>query len=147
MSSKETRVQIVNYIQANSSEILIDISGEFRELIDLANDNSITEDDNWIAIQFAGGDETPISIEQNCYREFGAIFMHVIAPIQIDVINNNIIDRAETLRSLFRGKRINDIIIESVSTLNTEAGTTLEFDNNFTSGTFIINYYRDIKGV
>lgn len=146
MSSKDTRLQIKSYFTTNSSETLVDISGEFRELIDVAGANGITFSDNWVAIQFVGADEEPISIETNCYREFGSIFFHIIAPIQIDVINNNILDRTETLRSLFRGKRINDIVIESVAPLSTEAGTTLEFDNGFTSGTFFINYYRDIQG-
>jgi len=146
MSSKDLRDQIKTFLTANTAETVVDISGEFRTLIDVAQYNSITPDDNWVAIQFIGSDEEPISIESKCYREFGSIFIHVIAPIQIDVVNVNIIDRAETLRSLFRGKRINDIVIESVAPLNTEAGTTLEFDNSFTSGTFFINYYRDIKG-
>jgi hypothetical protein len=146
MSSKELRTQIKDYLALNSGETVVDISGEFRELIDVATYNSITPDDNWAAIQFIGSDEEPISVEAKCYREFGSIFIHVIAPIQIDVVNANILDRAETMRSLFRGKRINDIVIESVSPLSTESGTTLEFDNSFTSGTFFINYYRDIKG-
>lgn len=146
MSSKDTRTQIVDYLALNSAETIVDISGEFRELTDVAIANSIGPDDNWIAIQFIGSDEEPISIEAKCYREFGSIFFHVIAPIQINVINANILDRAESLRSILRGKRINDIVIESVAPLNTEAGTTLEFDNGFTSGTFFINYYRDIKG-
>ena len=51
----------------------------------------------------------------------------------------------ETIRSLFRGKRINDIIIESVSPPNTESGTTIEFDNNFTSASIFLDYYRDLK--
>jgi len=146
MSSKDLRDQIKTYLTANTAETVVDISGEFRNLIDVAQYNTITPDDNWLAIQFVGSDEEPISVEAKCFREFGSIFIHIIAPIQIDVVNANIIDRAETLRSLFRGKRINDIVIESVSPLNTEGGTTLEFDNSFTSGTFFINYYRDIKG-
>lgn len=146
MSSKETRVQIIDYFKANSAETLVDISGEFRDLIDVATYNNITFEDDWVALQFIGADEEPISIDTNCYREFGVVFFHVIAPIQINVVNDNILDRTEALRSMFRGKRINDIVIESVTPLSTEAGTTLEFDNGFTSGTFYINYYRDIKG-
>lgn len=147
MSSKLLRTQIKTFIGDNSAETVLDISGEFRNLLDLAKDNSIGPDDNWIAIQFVGSDEEPISIESKCYREFGTIFIHVIAPIQNNVVNDNILDRAEALRSSFRGQRINDIVIESISPLNTEGGTTLEFDNSFTSGTFFINYYRDIRGV
>ena len=146
MSSKQLRIDIKNYISANSAETVVDLSGEYRTLIKVAGDNSITPNDNWVAIQFLGSEEEPIDVQNMCFREFGSIFVHVIAPIQPNVVENNLIDRTETLRALFRGKRINDIVIESVSPLNTEGGTTLEFDNSFTSGTFFINYYRDIKG-
>ncbi len=147
MSSKDTRNKFKTYFGANSTETIVDLSGEFRKLIDVASANGITPDDDWVAIQFISDTEEPISIESKCYREYGVVFVHVIAPIQINVIDANILDRVEVLRNLFRGKRIDgDIIIESVSPLNTEGGTTLEFDNSFTSGTFFINYYRDIKG-
>lgn len=146
MSSKQLRTQIKDHITANSAETVIDLSGEYRTLIKVATGNSITPNDDWVAIQFIGSDEEPIDVQSKCFREFGSIFIHVIAPIQPSVVDNNLIDRAEALRSIFRGTRINDIVIESVSPLNTEGGTTLEFDNSFTSGTFFINYYRDIKG-
>lgn len=148
MSSKYVREEITSYLGANSAETLIDISGEYRELLDLVRDNGVTVDDNWVGIQFSASIEEPISIQAKCYREFGIILMHVVAPISPNVIYTNIIDRAETLQNLFRGKRIADeIVIESLSPLNTERGTTLEFDNSFTSGTFFVNYYRDLKGV
>ena len=72
--------------------------------------------------------------------------MHVVAPIGPNVVYTNIIDRAETLMGIFRGKRIGEIVIESITPMNTERGTTIEFDNSFTSGTFFVNYYRDLKG-
>ena len=148
MSSKFVRESIDTYLNANSAETFIDISGEFRELLDLVVDNGLTVDDNWVGIQFAASTEEPISIQAKCYREFGVVLMHVVAPIGPNVIYANIIDRAETLMGLFRGKRIaDDIVIESLTPLNTERGTTLEFDNSFTSGTFFVNYYRDLKGV
>ena len=144
MSSVSTRTQIKDYLAANTSETTIDISGEFRELLDLMEAYSIAKDDDWIAIQFVGNSEEYISVPAGCYREYGSIFMHVVAAIRIGSIDG-ILSRCETIRSLFRGKRINDIIIESVSPPNTEVGTTLEFDNNFISATFFMDYYRDIK--
>lgn len=146
MSSAATRTKIKDYFAANSAETLIDISLENRELTQMLNDYGVGQFDNWVAIQFVGSDEEPISIEAKCYREFGAVFFHVVAPIQNDVLYSNILPRVEVLRSVFRGQRIDDIIIESVSPINTEDGTTIDFDNGFTSGTFFINYYRDIKG-
>lgn len=147
MSSKYVRNQINTYLSANSAETFIDISGESRELLDLVADNSITVDDNWVGVQYAASIEEPISINSGCYREFGTILLHIVAPIGPNIVYSNILDRAESLQSLFRGKRINDIVIESITPLNTERGTTLEFDNSFTSGTFFVNYYRDLKGV
>lgn len=148
MSSKFVRESVTNYLNANSAETFIDISGEFREILDLVADNGLTVDDNWIGVQYVANSEEPISIINGCYREFGLVALHVVAPIGLNVINSNILDRYETLAALFRGKRINDdIVIESITPLNTERGTTLEFDNGFTSGTFFVNYYRDLKGV
>ena len=147
MSSKYVRETINQYLTDNSAETFIDISGEFRELLDMVKDNGVGVDDNWIGVQYAASVEEPISIQAKCYREFGVVLMHVVAPISLNVIYTNILDRAETIMNLFRGKRIGDIVIESITPLNTEKGTTLEFDNNFTSGTFFVNYYRDLKGV
>lgn len=147
MSSKYVRNTINNYLSANSAETFIDISNEQRELLDLVSDNGIGADDNWVGVQYAASIEEPISVLAGCYREFGTVLMHIVAPIGINVVYGNILDRAETLQGLFRGKRIDDIVIESITPLNTERGTTLEFDNSFTSGTFFVNYYRDLKGV
>lgn len=144
MSSATTRTEIKNYLTANTAEPFIDLSGEFREFLDLLAAESIGQDDEWLAIQFIGSSEEPISIIAGCYREFGSVFIHVVAPINIGAIDG-ILTRCETIRSIFRGKRINDIVVESVSPPNTEIGTTLEFDNNFISASFTIDYYRDIK--
>ena len=147
MSSKYVRDTINQYLSDNSAETFIDISGEFRELLDLVTDNGVTVDDNWVGVQYAASVEEPISVQAKCYREFGTVLMHIVAPISNNVIYDNIITRAETLMTLFRGQRIGDIVIESITPINTEKGTTLEFDNSFTSGTFFVNYYRDLTGV
>jgi len=144
MSGVLTRTEIKNYFGANSVETLIDISGEFREIKNLLTDEVIADTDNWVAIQFVGNAEEMISIPKGCYREFGTISFHVVAPIAIGAIDG-ILTRCETIRSLYRGKRINDIIIESVSPPNTEIGTTIDFESNFMSASFFVDYYRDIK--
>ena len=144
MSSVVTRTEIKDYFAANSAEKLIDISGEFRDLVNLLADESVTDSDNWVAVQFVGNSEEMISVPVGCYREFGTISFHVVAPLSIGAIDG-ILTRCETIRSLYRGKRINDIIIESVGPPNTEIGTTIDFENNFTSASFFIDYYRDIK--
>ncbi len=144
MSSSYVRAEIKNYLAANSSEQIIDISGEFREMRDLMDDYGLNADSLWVGLQFVGSTEEPISVPARCFREFGSVFLHVVAPIQLGAIDG-IITRCETIRSLFRGRRINDIIIESVSPPNTESGTTIEFDNNFTSASIFLDYYRDLK--
>lgn len=144
MSSLQVRSDIKNYFSSNSSEVIIDISGEFRDLITLMSANSIGQNDTCIFLQFIGNDEDYISVIGNCYRETGTIYVHVIAPIKIGVIDD-ILTRCENIRSIFRGKRINNIVIESVSPPNTEAGTTVDINNNFTSASFFIDFYADIK--
>jgi len=144
MSGVLTRTEIKSYFASNSAEKLVDISGEFRELRNLLEDESITIDDSWVAIQFVGNSEEMVSVPKGCYREFGTISFHVVAPIAIGAIDGILI-RCETIRSLYRGKRINDIIIESVTPPNTEIGTTIDFENNFMSASFFVDYYRDIK--
>ena len=144
MSSVTTRSEIKDFFTANSVEKLIDISGEFRTLQQLMNAEGIVREDNWIAIQFVGSSEEMISTPKGYYREFGTISFHVVGPIKIGAIDD-ILPRCETIRSLYRGQRINDIIIESVSPPNTEIGTTIDFENTFMSASFFVDYYRDIK--
>ena len=144
MSSVVTRTEIKAFLASNSAETMIDLSGEFRDLINMLEGYSVTRTDDWVGIQFVGDTEDPVSVLAKCYREYGTITFHVVAPIKIGGIDDILI-RCETIRSLFRGKRINDIAIESVSPPNTEVGTTLEFENTFTSATFFVDYYRDVK--
>ena len=144
MSSLAVRDEIKAYFAANSAEKLVDISGEYREFLQLLKKEGIGRDDIFILIQFVGSSEEMISTPKGYYREFGSFFFHVVAPISIGGIDG-ILARCETIRSIYRGKRIDDIIIESVAPPNTESGTTIEFDNNFTSASFFVDYYSDIK--
>ena len=142
MSSVYVRDQIKTFLDDNSAESIVDMSGEFREIKDLMEANSLGVDSEWIGLQFVGSSQELISVPKGYYREYGSVFLHVVAPVSIGAIDG-ILTRCETISSLFRGERINDIIIESVSPPNTESGTTIEFDNNFTSASVYLDYYRD----
>lgn len=147
MSSVYVRDEIKAFIAANSAETVVDISMDYRDLEEMLSDNSLDYESQWIALQFVGSEEVPLGLTANNtqgkYRETGLVFIHVINPI-IGSYASQILSRSETLRNLFRGQRINDIIVESVGPINTDDGTTLQFEAGFTSGTFAVNYYRDL---
>jgi len=149
MSSSYVRTEIKSFIASNlATENLIDLTGEFDELQDLLADHvpSLDYEDNWLGIQFIGSDETPITItstnSRGCYRETGAIFLHIVEPAT-KLAPDAILVRDEIIRNAFRGQRINDIIIESATPPNFEAGATLQFEGGWTSASVVVNYYRD----
>jgi len=149
MSSSYVRTQIKNFITTNfPAENIIDLTGQYLEIKDFLAANSLTYESNWLGIDFIGSDETPITVGASnttgCYREDGSLFFHVVEPIKIAAASN-ILTRTEALRNGLRGQRIGDIIIESVTPLSTTEGSTLQFSGGFTSGSFIINYYRDLN--
>lgn len=144
MSSLDVREDLKTYFDASTSEVIIDISGETRDLLTVMQANSIGVNDECLFIQFIGSNEEPISVQAGCYRETGTMYIHVIAPVAIGAIDG-ILTRCKTIRSIFRGKRVDNIVIESVSPPNTETGTTVEINNNYTSASFFIDYYADIK--
>lgn len=148
MSSVYVRTQIKQFLDDNSGETVIDMTAQFEDLKQLLAENSIQPDAPWLGVQFIGNDEVPVSIpatnDLGLYRETGAIQLHVVSEAKIGV-GDSLLTRGETLRNLFRGRRIGDIVIESVTPLNTEAGATLEFEDGYMSGTFIAAYYRDLN--
>jgi len=147
MSSKYVRDEVKSFLSTNfSSTKLLDLSAEYMEIEELMVEENILPDDAWMAIQFIGDSEEPITISatntEGCYRERGAFFLHIIEPVQRSAIDN-IITRGETLVSAFRGKRINQVVIESINPLNTSQGATLEFSGGYASGSIFLHYYRD----
>lgn len=147
MSSVYVRTQIKTFLSTYaSSEPVIDLTGQYEELVDLLEYSSLTKDSPWVGVQFIGSDEIPITIGstnvEGKYRETGAVYIHVVDIAKLGVADN-ILARAETLRDLFRGQRIGRIIIDSVTPTNTEAGAALRFEDGFMSGAFIIGYYCD----
>jgi hypothetical protein len=90
--------------------------------------------------------EDPITIDadgtKGRYRETGQVLIHVVAPVGFGVAPG-IMARAEDLRNLLRGRRIGDIIIESVTPANFGFGAALQFEGGYTAATFICGYERD----
>lgn len=148
MSSVYVRTQVKQFLADNSNEKVVDMTSQFEELRQLLSENDIQPDAPWLGVQFIGSDEVPVSIsatnDVGLYRETGAVQLHVVAEAKIGV-GDSLLTRGETLRNLFRGRRIGDIVIESVTPLNTEAGATLEFEDGYMSGTCIVAYYRDLN--
>lgn len=149
MSSAYVRTQMKDFITTNFlTEKLVDLTAQYLELKDVLSANSLTYASAWLGIDFVGADEIPIAVttdsSKGCYRETGSIYFHIVEPAKTQSAGN-IISRGETLRSGLRGQRIGDIIIEGVTPTSTEGGTTLQFEGGFTSGSFFVNYYRDLN--
>lgn len=153
MSSSYVRTNVKTYFSTEfPGETLVDYTAEERQLSQILKQYGLDYKSDWYAIQFIGSDEEPISIASNtnkgCYRERGSLFFHVVTPAVIKSgvsAADRIIPNAEAVIEKFRGARINDIVVESVTPINTESGGTLEFEQGFTSGSFIVSYYRDIN--
>lgn len=148
MSSPIVRDGIKNFLDDNSTEDVVDLSGEFGELKELLGENDIQPDAPWLGIEFIANEELPISLaatnDQGLYREIGSVLLHVCAEARVGV-GQGIITRGEALRNLFRGRRIGSIVVESVSPLNFGPGATLEFDGGYVSGTITVAYHLDIS--
>lgn len=148
MSSLYVRNEIKDFLTANFPvESQVDISAEYGNLSKMLDKAGVGKTDPWLALQFVGSDEVPISVgslNKGCYREIGAIFLHIVEPVKLGVIDP-LLTRAEALRDGFRGRRIGDIIVDSVTPPNTESGATLEFEGGYTSATINISYRRDLN--
>ncbi len=148
MSSEYVRTQVKDFLDDNSAEDYIDLTAHFEELAEMIAEAGIQPDAPWLGLQFVGGDEVPVGLsatnDQGLYRETGVFQLHVVAEAAIGV-GNGLLTRGETLRNLFRGRRIGDIVIESVSPMNFDAGATLEFEGGYMSGTCFVSYYRDLN--
>ncbi len=148
MSSSYVRTQIKTFLDDNSNEDYVDLTAQFGEISQLLAEESIQPDAPWLGLQFAGGDEVPVGLaatnDQGLYRETGIIQLHVVAEAAIGV-GDGLLIRGEALRNLFRGRRIGNITIESVSPLNFDLGSTLEFEGGWMSGTCIMSYICDLN--
>ncbi len=149
MSSAYVRTQIAGFLAANApSEKTIDLTALFGEISEEIEAAGIDPDSPWLGIQYIGDDEIPVGLaasnEQGLYRETGAILIHVVDVARLGV-GAGLLTRGETLRNLFRGRRIGDIIIESCTPMNFDDGATLQFEGGFMAGTFSVSYMRDLN--
>jgi hypothetical protein len=147
MSSPAVRTIVKNFLAAESTEDVVDLTAEFEELRKLLADSNVMPDAPWLGLEFVGDDELPVSLaatnDKGLYRETGSIILHVCATARIGV-GQTMLARAEVLRNLFRGRRIEGtVLIESVTPMNTGRGATLEFDGGYVSGTVTVSYHYD----
>lgn len=147
MSASYVRTQIKNLLAAEApSESLIDLTANFQEIQELIADNDIQPDSPWLGIQFQGDDELPVALtasnDQGKYRETGAIILHVVDVSRLGV-GDRMLVRGENLRNLLRGRRIGNILIDSVTPMNFDEGATLSFEGGYMSGSFICGYTYD----
>lgn len=147
MSSVFVRQSILDYLAANSAEVVADFTADFEQLSDFLELNNIADQQPWVGIQFVGSQEVAVDIRatdsKGKYRENGVIYLHIVDIAKLGV-HNLILNRAEILRSKFRGKRIaGTILIESVSPANFGAGVTLSFEGGYTAALVQIDYQRD----
>lgn len=147
MSSPYVRTQIKTFLAAESNEDVIDLTALFDNLTDLIGDAGLQPSAPWLGLQFVGDDEIPIALaatnDQGKYRESGSIHFHVVSEAKIGV-GDSMLTRGETLRNLFRGRRIGDILIDSVTPMNFDSGATLSFEGGYMSGSFFVSYRRDL---
>lgn len=148
MSSAAVRTAIKQFLDDNSSETVVDITAAFDDLRGLLAQSGVQPDAPWLGVQFVGGEEIPVSLaatnDQGQYREFGSVILHVCDVGRIGV-GDLLINRAETLKNLFRGRRIGDIVVDGMTMINTEAGATLQFEGGYVSGSFQVTFYRDLN--
>ncbi len=147
MSSAYVRTTIKDFIADNTSESVIDLTSLFEEIKELLTDNDVQPDAPWLGIQFVGSDEIPVALaatnDQGKYRETGAIYFHVVDVARLGG-GDSLLTRGEALRNLLRGRRMGDIIVDSVTPMNFDQGATLEFEGGYMSGSFIVGYQRDL---
>lgn len=148
MSSSYVRGEIKTFLGANSAESVIDLTAQYLNLQDMVANAGIGRKDPWLGLQFIGATEVPVALSADNtsgkYREIGGIFLHVVEKVS-DTVTDDILTRCESLRTLLRGRRINDIIIESVSPANFESGATLQFEGGYQAASVIVSYQRDLN--
>jgi predicted GNAT family acetyltransferase len=149
MCSKFVRDIVLDFISTElSGETVIDLTAEFEELDDMLEYHGVASGSDWVGIQFVGSEETPVDIRatdsKGTYRETGIFSLHIVAIAKIGS-HNGIMTRVEAIRDKFRGRRIDTIIVESVSPPNFGAGTTLSFTGGYTAATFNIGFNRQFS--
>lgn len=147
MSSSAVRTLVKDFLEDNSAEIVVDLTGEYADVREMLGEAGVQPDSPWLGLEFAADLEEPVALsadnEKGLYREYGLIQLHICAVAKIGA-GNAMLARAETLRNLFRGRRIGGIVVESLTPMNTGPGATLEFEAGYVSGTVTITYHYDL---
>ena len=152
MSSKTVRDSINTFLTTSlPGEKIFDLTAEGKEMQDFIDSRGTDFDTDWYGLQFEADPEIPVSVPatntSGKWREEGLVFVHIVTPVVTDtaIMKNNLVDRAEIIKNLLRGKRIDGIIILTVGQPNFESGATLEFEGGFQSCSMIINYQKDLN--
>jgi hypothetical protein len=148
MSSGYVRNQIIGYLQTElPTEKILDISAEFENIQDFLSANGVRHTEPWIGLTFLGGEESPMGLVadglQGKYREIGSVEIHIVAKSKIG-IGASIITRADAVVNSLRGRRIGDILIESIVQPNFGTGSTMDFEAGMTSAVVLAAFQRDL---
>lgn len=149
MSSTNVRTEFASQLTANfPSEKVVDLSGQFSYLNDLLTAEGVGSEDPWLGISFQGGSEDPITVnagpDRGKYREHGLAYFHIVDVAKAGAVDN-MNTRADALRTYFRGRNMNGVIVLSVTPQNFDAGATLDFDDGWMSCSFMVEYQYDIN--
>lgn len=149
MSSLVVRNAFKNFLASDvPTETVVDLSGEYEEIQDTVLKYGLTPDDDWLGIQYIGGDELPIDVtannSQGKYREFGLVYLHIVGVVS-DTVRDDILTRAENIRSKLRGQRIGNVVVEKVGPPNFNAGSTLQFTGGYVAAVVVVDYKYDLN--
>lgn len=146
MSKLAVRDSIIEFLKENTTENVIDLTGDYEEVRELLAEYNLKPDDPWLGVQFTADPEEPVSLtangQQGLYREWGLIYLHVVMEARIGV-GRQLVLRGENLLNLFRGRNIKGVVIESITPITTDRGATLEFEAGYMSGVVALDYYYD----
>ena len=146
MSKQAVRDTIFDFLADESNESVVDFTAQFGDVKDMISEAGVQPESPWLGVDFASDPAEPVSLTANntqgLYREFGIIFLHVCTVGRIGA-GNELLSRAEALINLFEGRRINDVVINTVGSLQTGPGQTLEFEGGYVSGTITLGYQFD----
>jgi len=101
----------------------------------------------FVAIQYTASVEQNRSLGtpgSNLYRELGSAVLHVVAPNSVS--EDDILDKAESLRLYFRGKRFDGLKLFDVDPPHLEEGGGLIKSGNWFGAMVAADYNYDILG-
>ena len=106
MSSKAVKDAVTSYLKTNWTDTpIIEVENVFVDQ---------PSDEEWVALQFPGSVEYAAAISNNCYREEGTF---IISLIGVSGTGTDALDiLGDTMMGLFRGKAIDGVIIDMVTT-------------------------------